>query len=205
MKLDEELFGCLLMNHQDIRTLKILEEIEKSSRLSQRYLAEHLSISLGLVNSFLKQLAQKEFYKVTTLPKNRIKYMLTPKGVVEKNRLTYAYIQFSYQFYGDARQKIKRTLKKLEEDGMQDIVFYGTSDLAEIAYVSLQETPLKFKAVVDDQHKGSLFLGHPIQSFNALNTISFDKILITAFSATENPVDILMKKNIHKSKIMLIQ
>ena len=194
-----------LMNHQDIRTLKILEEIEKSSRLSQRYLAEHLDISLGLVNSFLKRLSKHGFYKVSTAPKNRIKYILTPKGVIEKNRLTYAYIQFSFQFFVDARHKIKRTLKKLEEDGMHDIIFYGTSDLAEITYSSLQETLLKFKAVVDDRHKGNLFFGHRVRSFDALNTISFDKILITAFSAGENPVDVLMKKNIHKDKIILIQ
>jgi DNA-binding MarR family transcriptional regulator len=193
-----------MMNHQDIRTLKILEEIENSSRLSQRYLAEHLNISLGWVNSFLKRLANKGFYTVNAAPKNRIHYILTPKGVVEKNRLTYAYLQYSYQFFVDARHKIKRTLQKLEEEGMHDIIFYGTSDLAEITYASLQDTLLKFKAVVDDQHKGNLFLGHRIRSFDALNTISFDKILITAFSATENPVDVLMKKNVHKDKIILI-
>jgi DNA-binding MarR family transcriptional regulator len=192
------------MNHQDIRTLKFLEEIEKSSRLSQRCLAKHLNISLGLVNSFLKRLAKKGFYRVTTVPKNRIKYILTPRGIVEKNRLTYAYIQFSFQFYSDAHRKIKRTLQKLEADGSHDIIFYGTSHLAEITYASLQETPLKFKAVVDDRNKGNLFLGHRIQSFDALNTLSFDNVLITAFSATENPVDILMKKNIHKDKITLI-
>ncbi len=193
------------MDNQDIRTLKILEEIEKSSRVSQRDLAEHLNISLGLVNSFFKRLAKKDFFRVCAAPKNRIKYILTPKGVVEKNRLTYAYIQYSFQFFSDARQKIKRTLKKLEEDGIHDIIFYGISDLAEITYTSLEETPLKFKAMVDDRNRGKLFLGHPIRSFDALNTISFDKILITAFSAKKNPVDILMKKKIHKDKIVLIK
>ena len=193
------------MDHQDLRTLKILEEIEKSSRLSQRYLAKRLNISLGLVNSFLKRLAKKGFYKVTAVPKNRVNYTLTPKGIVEKTRLTYEYIQFSFDFYIDARSKIKRTLEKLEEDGIQDIIFYGTSDLAEITYVSLQETSLILKAVVDDQKKGNMFLGQYIQSSDVLNTISFDKILITAISATENPVDTLIKKNIHKDNIILIQ
>ena len=108
------------MDHQDIRTLKILEEIEKSSRLSQRYLAKRLNISLGLVNSFLKRLAKKGFYKVTTVPKNRVKYILTPKGIAEKTRLTYEYIQFSFHFYIDARHKIKQTFEKLEEDGIHD-------------------------------------------------------------------------------------
>ena len=193
------------MDNQDIRTLKILEEIEKNNRVSQRYLAEHLNISLGLVNSFIKRLAKKGFFRVCAAPKNRNKYILTPKGVVEINRLTYAYIQFSFHFFSDARQKIKQTLKKLEEDGIHDIIFYGISGLAEIAYSSLKETSLKFQAMVDDRNRGKLFLGHPIRSFDALNTISFDKILVTAFSATENPVDILMKKKIPKDKIVLIK
>ena len=192
------------MNHQDIRTLKILEEIEKGSRLSQRSLAKHLNVSLGLVNSQLKRLADRSFYTVGSIPKNRITYILTPKGIEEKNRLTYEYIQFSLQYYIDIRHKIKRTLNKLVDDGTHSIIFYGTSDLAEITYVSLQQTPLKFKALVDHDHKGNLFFGHRIQSFDALDIINFDKILITAFSATENPVDVLMKKNVHKDKIILI-
>jgi len=193
------------MNYQDIRTLKILEEIEKSARLSQRYLAKRLNISLGLVNSFLKRLAEKELFTVSTVPKNRIKYILTPKGVTEKSRLTYAYIQFSLHAYIDARHKIKRTLQKLEASGIHDIVFYGTSDLAEVTFASLQETSLELKAMVDDRQKGKLFMGQYIQSSDALNTLSFDKILITAISASENPVDTLMNKNIHKDNIILIQ
>jgi DNA-binding MarR family transcriptional regulator len=192
------------MNHQDIQTLKLLEAIEKSSRLSQRYLAEHLDISLGSVNAFLKRLAQNGYCKVRTNPKHRITYMLTQKGLDEKIRLTYAHIQFSLNFYSNAHRKIRHTLGKLEAAGAHDIIFYGTGDLAETTYASLQETPLKFKAMVDDQHEGTLFLGHRVQSFDALTTLSFDKILITAFATAENPMNILMKRNIHKDSIMLI-
>lgn len=192
------------MNHQDIRTLKILEAIEKNSLLSQRYLAKHLDISLGLVNSFLKRLVQNGYCSIRTKPKHRITYILTQKGLDEKVRLTYAYIQFSLNFYSNAHRKIVRTLKKLEADGAHNIIFYGTGDLAEITYVLLQETPLKFKAMVDDHHQGQLFFGHRVQSFDALDTLSFDKILITDFSTTENPMDVLMKKHIHKDTIRLI-
>ena len=93
------------MNHQDIRTLKILEAIEKKPRLRQRYLAKHLDISLGLVNSFLKRLVQNGYCSVRTKPKHGNMYMLTQKGLDEKVRLTYAYIQFSLSFYSDAHRK----------------------------------------------------------------------------------------------------
>ena len=149
------------METQDIRTLRILEEIETGDQLSQRYLAKQLDISLGLANAFLKRLAKKGYFKVKTVPKNRVRYILTPKGALEKTRLTYAYIQYSLKFYREARQKIKQTLTALESQGVRNIVFYGISDLTEITHVSLKETHMNLKAVVDDQYTGEAFLGHP--------------------------------------------
>jgi hypothetical protein len=157
------------------------------------------------VNSFIKRLAQKGYFKITTIPRNRVKYILTPKGALEKTHLTYEYIQFSFKFYRDARHNLKHIFENLEEGGISDIVFYGTSDLAEIAFVSLQETPLKLIAVVDDHKKGNMFLGYRIQSSGVLDSLSFDKILITAISKTEDLVDMLMKKDIHKDKIIVIK
>ncbi len=192
------------METQEIRTLKILEEIENDDRLSQRYLAKQLDISLGLANSFLKRLAKKGYFKVKTVPKNRVKYILTPKGALEKTRLTYAYIQYSLKFYRDARQKIKQTLNDLASQGVRDIVFFGISDLTEITHVSLKETSLKLKAVVDDQNIGDIFLGHHIQSMDMLNTIYFDRILITAIDPDRNPIELLTAKGVAPEKIVTI-
>jgi len=140
------------------------------------------------VNSFLKRLAQKGYFKIATIPRNRLKYILTPKGALEKTRLTYSYIQYSFKFYRDARLLIKHTLKDMKENNIHDIVFYGMSDLAEITYVSLQETTIKLIAVVDDLEKGKMFHGHPVLPTDMLDSISFDKILITAILGSDNPV-----------------
>ena len=95
------------MDTQELRTLRLLEEIESDQAPSQRDLSTRLNISLGLVNSFMKRLAQKGYFKITNIPKNRVRYILTPKGAAEKTRLTYEYIQYSFQFYKDARKKFK--------------------------------------------------------------------------------------------------
>ena len=128
------------MDVQELRTLKILEAFDTDTSPSQRYLSEKLNISLGLVNAFLKRLAQKGYFKITTIPRNRVKYILTPKGAVEKTRLTYEYIHYSLKYYIDIRHKIRQTLKDMEAQGFHDIVFYGTGELAEITHVSLKET-----------------------------------------------------------------
>ena len=146
------------MDSRDLRTLKILERVDNEKTPSQRELSVELNISLGLVNSFIKRLVTKGFVKITTIPKNRIKYILTPTGAAEKTRLTYKYIQHSYSFYKDARQKLRQLYLDLENQGVTRIVFYGTGDLAEIAYISLQETLIQFAAIVDDEKKGDRFM-----------------------------------------------
>ena len=188
------------MNNQEINTLKILEEIGKEEVPSQRDIARNLDISLGLVNSFIKRLARKGYLKITTIPSNRVKYLLTPRGAAEKTRLTYAYIQYSYHFYKDARIKLKRLFSELSGQNVKRIVFYGATDLAEIAFLSLQETPIQLVAIFDADKAGSFFLGLNIESPEHLSDFSYDKLLYT----DEEPDDESFKK-INREKMVLIR
>ena len=193
------------MDNQDLRTLKILEEIEKDKAPSQRYLAGKLNISLGLVNSFIKRLAQKGLFKIKNIPKNRVKYILTPKGAAEKTRLTYKYIQYSFQFYKSAREKLRILFYGLTENGNKKIVFYGAGDLAEIAYISLQEVPIELVAVVDNNKAGEIFMNFVITDSDYLSTIYFDKIIITGIDDTENILNSILKKGISRSIVAMLE
>ncbi len=193
------------MDNQDLRTLKILEEIEKDKTPSQRYLAGKLNISLGLVNSFIKRLAQKGLFKIKNIPKNRVKYILTPKGAAEKTRLTYQYIQYSFQFYKSAREKLRNLFYGLTKNGNKKIVFYGAGDLAEIAYISLQEVPIELVAVIDNSKAGEIFMDFVITDSEYLSTIYFDKIIITSIDDTENVLKNILKKGISRSKVAMLE
>ena len=193
------------MDRKDIRTLKILEKVEKDQTTSQRDLAKELNISLGLVNSFIKRLAKKGYFKITTIPRNRMRYILTPQGAAEKTRLTYAYIQYSFNFYKEARQKLSELFIELEAKGIQTIVFYGAGDLAEIAYLSVQETAIKLVAIVDDLEIGKKIIGMRVIDPDYLKNFSYDKILITALDSMEPILANIEQKNISKEKIVQIQ
>jgi DNA-binding MarR family transcriptional regulator len=171
---------------------------------SQRHLSRKLDVSLGLVNSFVKRLAQKGYFKVTHIPKNRVKYMLTPKGAAEKTRLTYEYIKFSYTFYRDARRKIRELFHVLEKKGVRRIVFYGTSDLAEIAYLSLQETSIGLSAIVDKSGNGIRFLGQTVRSPAFLHSLSYDRILITSVESLETIRSDLLADGIKPESIITV-
>ena len=193
------------MDTQDIRTLKILEEIGKDYTQSQRDLSSKLNISLGLVNSFIKRLANKGYCKITTVPKNRIKYILTPKGAIEKTRLTYQYFQYSFEFYRMTRSNFREHLKNLVEQGVKRVVFYGVSEVAEIAYISLQETTIEMIAIVDENKTGKLFWGKVVKSPNILESLLFDKIIITFMGKEGSTLDGLLKRGIARKDIVILE
>jgi DNA-binding MarR family transcriptional regulator len=193
------------MNQQDIRTLKILEEIDNEQNPSQRDIAEKLNISLGLANSFIKRLARKGYFKIKTIPSNRVKYLLTPKGAAEKMQLTYAYVQYSYNFYKNARQKFRVMFDTLESEGIKKIAFYGASDIAEIAFLSLQETSIQLVNIFDEEKNGGLFCGFTIESTERLSDFTYEKLIYTDEKPIGEFFDRLEGKNISKEKIVLIR
>ena len=192
------------MDPKDIRTLKILEQVDNGRTPSQRDLAGELNISLGLVNSFIKRLVKKGFVKIRTIPKNRLKYILTPRGAAEKSRLTYLYIQHSYNFYKEARQKLRNLCLKLENQGINRIVFYGAGDLAEIAYISLQETAIQLIAIVDDEKMNTRFMKFLVMDPAYLDAVSYDIILVTSINSRNAILKKIAQRGIPSDQVIVI-
>jgi len=192
------------MDPKDIRTLKIFEKVDDDKSPSQRDLAGELNISLGLVNSFIKRLVKKGFVKISTLPKQRIKYILTPRGAAEKSRLTYVYVQQSYQFYKEARQKLRNLYAELENQDITNLVFYGAGDLAEIAYISLQQTTLQLIAIVDDEKIDVRFMKIRVTDPAHLETISYDRIIVTSVNSRGTIIQKLAQRGIPPELVVQI-
>jgi len=192
------------MDTQDIRILRLLEEIDKDYTQSQRDLSNKLDISLGLVNSFIKRLANKGYFKITTVPKNRVKYILTPKGAMEKTRLTYQYLQYSFELYRGTRRNLQRHFNGLVTEGVKHVVFYGVSEIAEIAHITLQETAVKMVAIVDEKRVGKRFLGHVVKDPRVLDSLSFDRILITSMKKDDSQFEKLLQKGIARNNIVML-
>ena len=81
---------------EDIR-FRVMREFEADPMLSQRDLARSLGISLGVVNYCLKGLIEKGQVKVGNFRasgnKLRYTYVLTPRGVLTKAKLTKAFLK----------------------------------------------------------------------------------------------------------------
>ncbi len=163
----------------DHHAARILEEIGRDEAITQRKLSERVGIALGVTNSYVGRLVRKGYLKARTLPRNRLKYFVTPSGLALKARLTYEYVTGSLRFYQEARTRLQSALARLEKDGVKRVAFLGAGDLAEIAYLTLQETRLEFAGIYDDAKAGEAFFGRKVQPEADLTASGAERLLYT--------------------------
>ncbi len=195
------------MNSQSLRDLHILTEIEGRKSVTQRSLATHLGIALGLANLYVKRLVKKGYIKVTTIPKNRVKYLLTPSGVAAKTRLTYEYMSYSLLQYRRARELVRELLSPLAPEAGKRIAFYGVGEAAEVAYLWLKEIGLEPSAVFDEG-AGEEFLGIPVRTPENLVHEEFDSIILTSLGSrrvTKDREDTLLAWGVPPEKIVSLR
>jgi EPS-associated MarR family transcriptional regulator len=92
--------------------LNLLRKIKNKPEASQRELAEELGFSLGKLNYILKSLKIKGLIKIRNFEKNRKKlnyiYLLTPKGIAEKTKLTMNFMKRKMQEYDELKKDLKK-------------------------------------------------------------------------------------------------
>ena len=176
-----------------IRDLRLLEELERNPIVSQRELSHRFGIALGVTNACLRRMARKGWIRIRDLNPRRIGYYLTPKGILEKTRLTIHLISFRVQHYTELKKVISNSLLEMQRDGMQRIVFYGVSDEMEVAYITLQGVNLKLVGIVDDDEKvtSRIIFGYEIEPVSRVQELKPDCIMITSLIENEKKKETL--------------
>ena len=149
-------------DREDALTLEILDVIERQKDVSQRHLARHLGVALGLTNSYLKRCVRKGLVKVSQAPANRYLYYLTPQGFAEKSRLTAQYLSISLSFYRKAGESCLRVFDECARKGWRRLLLCGVSDLAEIATLRAMERDIVVIGYLDSTSEQKTFLNRPV-------------------------------------------
>ena len=189
------------MDKEDIHTLRLMGEIERDSSTSQRELSRRLNLSLGLVNTFLKRLVNKGYFKIKTMPRNRVKYFLTPEGLARKSKLTVEYLQYSVNFYREIKNLLLNKYEEMEKNRLNSILFFGAGEVADLAYLYLQVTDLKLVGIVDDGQNGNDFFEFKINYFDRLNQQDWDVVLLTRLDDPERDIARLIEKGVSPDRI----
>lgn len=90
----------------------LLRKIYKNPKASQRQLAYDLGFSLGKLNYCLKALKNKGLVKISNFSKkenkiNYIQYVITPKGLAERSRLTIEFMKRKMKEYDELKMELE--------------------------------------------------------------------------------------------------
>lgn len=110
----------------------LLKTLEENPGLSQRDLAKKLGVSLGKINYCLNALVEKGSLKINNFRNSDNKlayaYLLTPRGVEEKARITVRFLKYKVQEYERLRKEIEELTREAEEKGLLENTHEQQSD-----------------------------------------------------------------------------
>ena len=90
---------------------ELLRMLNKKPSASQRELATNLKISVGKLNYILNELKKKGLVKIKNFNKHQNKtqylYLLTPKGIAEKTKLTINFMKRKLQEYDELKKEVE--------------------------------------------------------------------------------------------------
>lgn len=91
---------------------EVLREICKNPKASQREMAQVLGFSLGKLNYCLRALKSKGLVKINNFKKkenklNYLQYVITPKGISERTRLTLDFMKKKMKEYDELKKELK--------------------------------------------------------------------------------------------------
>jgi DNA-binding MarR family transcriptional regulator len=133
------------------RDLRLLEHIEQDPDVTQANLAGHLGVAVGTVNWHIKRLVAKGYVKVKRAQRRKLRYIITPKGVSLRARLTMEFVENSFRLYRETRQQISELLVDLRAESLSSVRIEspekGVDDIADICRLTCLEQGI---AVVED-------------------------------------------------------
>jgi EPS-associated MarR family transcriptional regulator len=99
------------MNQKDI-SLDLLRKLEINPECTQRELSREMGVSLGKVNYCMKKLIERGWIKLSNFSHNPNKvgyiYLLTPKGIEQKSKLTSLFLKRKIEEFEMLKDEISR-------------------------------------------------------------------------------------------------
>jgi hypothetical protein len=127
---------------------------------------------------------------------------MTPRGLAHKTRLTYEYLRYSLQLYGQVQQTLS-ALGPLAEDGVKRVALCGTGEAAELAYLTLRELGLEPARIFDDT-PGGLFLGVAVRLLGDLAAETFDRVIVATFEDSTQALATLRRLGVPRECVITL-
>ena len=186
------------MTPEEHRTLMLFNTVEKSPEINQRQLAQVMNVSLGLTNTYFQRVLKKGWVRAKQVKPRRWLYFLTPKGALEKSRLSLSYMHRTLESFRELKNKGDEHLRILSKKGVRGIHLCGEDDLTEVLSYCFSGFEIELLSVISEKD----LLDKPEQSENpSLPKLKSGELILVASLENRAPlVELLAQKGLQKNQ-----
>ena len=186
------------MTPEELRTLTLFNTVESSPGINQRQLARELDVSLGLTNTYFQRVLKKGWIRAQQVKPRRWLYFLTPKGALEKSRLSLSYLHRTLNSFRALKSKGDEHLRILSKKGVRGIHLCGEDDLTEVLSFCFSGFEIELLSVIPEKD----LLDNPEQSTNPVlpELKSGELILLTSLEHRISLTELLIQQGFQKNK-----
>ncbi len=167
--------------------LNILKEVAANSRITQAELAGLCSLSVAMVNNYMKVLCGAGLLEYHRKSSKSVSYHLTPSGQRHLEVLQSEMILEMTNLFLSAKENVRDRIVNQARVSSQRVVIWGSGHLAQLAFHSLELADANIVGICDDDTTmiGRDFCGREVLNPSQIRFIAPDAVVIADPLRTE--------------------
>jgi DNA-binding MarR family transcriptional regulator len=133
-----------------LNELRILQEINSDPEITQAELARRCSLSVAMVNNYMKELGDRGFLEYRRKNSKTISYYVTVAGKEAVDATRSELLQELIRLLTDAKEQVKEIILSQAHRELRRVVLYGSGILAEIAFHALEAAKVNVIGICND-------------------------------------------------------
>lgn len=186
--------------------LAILNIINDCSRVSQNGISKSVNLAPSMVNNYIKKFVEQGILRKQNVTNRDMQYHLTEDGDKRRLFLLISYMSEVINLYKISKSEFEKRLNSILDKGVKNVLFYGAGETGEVAVHAIKSFDIRLVGIIDDNVNliGKDFYGYKIYSFEDIENLKPDAIIITSFNY-QNEIYSKLEKFIDKGiKILLL-
>ena len=150
----------LYLQSPKLNQLNLLREVSGNARITQAELANRCSLSVAMVNNYMKDLCSHGLLHYNRKSNKNVTYHLTASGIRHLETLQSELILEMTRMYENAKEHIRNRILDQAKSALQRVMVYGNGDLAQLVFHALELSGISILGVCHDdelfrQHLGT--------------------------------------------------
>ncbi|MBN2243028.1 MAG: winged helix-turn-helix transcriptional regulator [Acidobacteria bacterium] len=172
--------NSLYLQSPKLNQLNILREVAASARITQAELAARCSLSVAMVNNYMKDLCGTGLLEYKRKSVKSVTYHLTPSGEQYLETLQTELIGEMAAMFAAAKEQIRSRIMHHASSALQRVVLYGSGHLAQLAFHALESSGIKVLGVCDDDPSkiGGDFCGREVGNLSQIRFLAPDALIV---------------------------